>query len=195
MLNNQPMRPVPTTTRCQSVVSSCRSGVSRDVPAIKMAEGAEEMFIKDFFKPKRRYTCICCAPDFLTAEESSQYLNHSKTKQTLDIRDMGSGIVILSIPVSRTSKCVQRQTPTVIYKRVRNVKQTPETKLHTVHWTESNPKRNASPVFHPPVPSTAVWLMIPAEPNKYPAGCISDLGVFASRTMIITITLSANDPH
>lgn len=36
-------------------------------------------------------------------------------------------------------------------------------------------------MFHPPV-----WLMMPSEPKTYDAGCISDLGVIARRTMMIT---------
>jgi hypothetical protein len=37
------------------------------------------------------------------------------------------------------------------------------------------------PSFQPPV-----WLISPAEPNTYDAGCISERGVVARRTIMIT---------
>ena len=51
----------------------------------------------------------------------------------------------------------------------------------TVHCTLSNPNKNAMPPFHPPV-----WFTKPSDPNTYDAACISERGVVARRTMMMT---------
>lgn len=51
----------------------------------------------------------------------------------------------------------------------------------TVHCTLNRPSRNAMPSFHPPV-----WLTRPCVPNTYEAECISDRGVVASSTIMMT---------
>ena len=43
------------------------------------------------------------------------------------------------------------------------------------------------PSFHPPV-----WFISPAEPKTYDAACISDRGVVARRTMMMTETIDVN---
>lgn len=58
----------------------------------------------------------------------------------------------------------------------------------TVHWTLNNPNKNAIPSFQPPV-----WLTKPPDPNTYEAACISDRGVVARRTMMMTVDPSRRD--